>query len=194
LLVELTPNCGICGYHERAYAMSQQRGETAKERFDRILHEYGPALSRLAYGYEKVASLREELVQEIALALWQALPQFRGECSERTFVYRIGHNRGLTHAYRRPAEHERLDELPRLEVVDPQPDPHQQVVSIDQRNRLRSAIQQLPLTYRQVLMLLLEDLSQAEIGAVLGISEGNVAVRLNRARAALKQVLQGHEK
>jgi RNA polymerase sigma factor (sigma-70 family) len=184
------PNAGISAYEGPAQAMSGPRGESANARFYRILREYGPALSRLAYGYEKAASVREELMQEIALALWQALPQFRGECSERTFVYRVGHNRGLTHAYRRPAQHERIDDLEHLQLVDPQPDLGQQIAAIDQRNRLRSAIQSLPLTYRQVVMLLLEDLSQAEIAEVLGITEGNVAVRLNRARAALKQALQ----
>jgi RNA polymerase sigma factor (sigma-70 family) len=194
LLLEITPNRGIWAYEKRAHAMSQHQRETTKERFDRILREYGPALSRLACGYEKVASVREELMQEIALALWQALPQFREECSERTFVYRIGHNRGLTHAYRRPAEHQRIDDLPDLEFVDPRPHPEQQVAAISQHERLRSAIQGLPLTYRQVVMLLLEDLSQAEIASVLGITEGNVAVRLNRARAALKQALQERAK
>jgi RNA polymerase sigma factor (sigma-70 family) len=190
LLVDTTPCPGIGGYDERARAMNKATAESAQQRFDRIMREYGPALSRLTAGYEKVASVREELMQEIALAIWQALPQFRGECSERTFVYRIGHNRGLTHTYRRPAAHQRLDELPHLELVDPQPRPDQQVATIDQHDRLRSAIQTLPLTYRQVVMLWLEDLAQADIAAVLGITEGNVAVRLNRARAALKQALQ----
>jgi DNA-directed RNA polymerase specialized sigma24 family protein len=39
-------------------------------------------------------------------------------------------------------------------------------------------------------MLLLEELQHAEIGEVLGISEGNVAIRLNRARKALKEALE----
>src|SRR5215472_16622042 len=81
-----------------------------EEQFTRILGEHGAAISRLAYSYEAVASVREELVQEIFLAIWQALPHFRGECSERTFVFRVGHNRGLTHAWRR-RPHQSLDEL-----------------------------------------------------------------------------------
>ena len=75
--------------------MSEQR-HTLEKQFDRILSEHGAAISRLAFSYEAVAGIREELVQEIALAIWQALPHFRGECSERTFVYRIAHNRGLS--------------------------------------------------------------------------------------------------
>jgi len=165
--------------------------ETTEDRFDRIMRDHGPALSRLAFGYERVASVRDELTQEIALAVWQALPHFRGDCSERTFVYRIAHNRGLTHVTRRRVAHESIDELPaQMEPVDPRPQPEEQAAISHQRDRLRSAIQRLPLAHRQVVMLMLEDLSQAEIADVLGITEGNVAVRLNRARKALKQALE----
>jgi len=164
---------------------------TEEARFNRILAEFGPALSRLAFGYEKIPEVREELTQEIALAIWQALPHFRGECSERTFVYRIAHNRGLTHAYKRRPVHEALDDLPQqLEPVDPNPHPEERVAISGQRHRLRAAIQRLPLAYRQVVMLMLEDLSQAEIADVLGITAGNVAVRLNRARKALKEAME----
>jgi RNA polymerase sigma-70 factor, ECF subfamily len=159
--------------------------------FERIMHEYGHALSRLCFGYEKVASAREELMQEIALAIWQALPHFRGECSERTFVYRIAHNCSITHICRRRPVHESLDELPVFsEPADPRPHPEEQLAKAHQRDRLRSAIQRLPLVYRQVVMLMLEELSQAEMGEVLGITENNVAVRLNRARKALKAELE----
>jgi RNA polymerase sigma factor (sigma-70 family) len=158
--------------------------------FERILADHGPAISRLAFSYEAVASVREELVQEIALAIWQALPRFRGECSERTFIFRIAHNRGLSHACRRRPAHQPLDELEEKdEPVDPRPDPNEQAAQLRQRARLMSAIQSLPLAHRQIIVLMLEDLSHAEIGEVLGITENNVAVRLNRARNALKNAL-----
>ncbi len=164
--------------------------DNSEEKFNRIMQEFGPALSRLAYGYEKIASVREELTQEIALAIWQALPHFRGECSERTFVYRIAHNRGLTHACRRRPEHHALDDLPpALEPVDPAPRQEERIAVSSQQNRLRDAIQQLPLAYRQVVMLMLEELSHKEISEILGITESNVAVRMNRARKALKETM-----
>jgi RNA polymerase sigma factor (sigma-70 family) len=172
--------------------VSDNQNETRDERFNRMMREYGPSLSRLAFGYERVAGAREELTQEIALALWQALPHFRGECSERSFIYRIAHNRGMTHVCRRLPAHQALDELsPQLEPVDPRPHPEAQVAMTNQRDRLRSAIQRLPLAYRQVVILMLEELPHAEIAEVLGITESNVAVRLNRARKALKETMEG---
>ena len=172
--------------------MNADMGETTEPRFDRILRVYGPALSRLAFGYERVAGAREELMQDIAIAIWQALPGFRGECSERTFVYRIAHNRGLSHACRQQPACASLEELPEPEEpVDPRPQPEEEVARAHERDRLRTAIRRLPLAYRQVSMLLLEELSQAEMAEVLGISENNVAVRLNRARKALREALEG---
>jgi RNA polymerase sigma-70 factor (ECF subfamily) len=173
--------------------LSQSDRESAAARFERVLREYGPALSRLALGYETVAGVREELMQEIALALWQALPHFRGECSERTFVYRVAHNRALTHAARRRPAHQSLDELPEpLEPADPAPRPDEQAAAASRHDWLMSAVQRLPLAYRQVVMLTLEDLSNTEIAEVLGIKANNVAVRLNRARKALRRALEEH--
>jgi len=161
-----------------------------EKQFDRILSEYGTAISRLAFSYEAVAGVREELVQEIALAIWQALAHFRGECTERTFVYRIAHNRGLSHVWRRRPSHQPLEELEESDQpVDPRPHPEEQAARTDQRVRLMSAIQSLPLTHRQMIVLMLEGLPHAEIAEVMGITENNVAVRLNRARKALKDAL-----
>ncbi len=55
--------------------------------------------------------------------------------------------------------------------------------------RLMEAVRRLPLIQRQVVVLALEDLDYAEIAAVLGITENNVGVRLNRARASLRKLM-----
>lgn len=160
------------------------------ENFDRILRAYGPALSRLAAGYEPVTAQRDDLLQEIALAIWRALPRFRSECSERTFIYRIAHNQGLSHAWRRHPVPQPLDQIAESqEPVDPRPRPEEQTERENRKTRLVAAIQSLPVAQRQIITLVLEDLSHAEIADVLGISESNVAVRLNRARKALKAAL-----
>jgi DNA-directed RNA polymerase specialized sigma24 family protein len=75
-------------------------GAKRDEHFEHLLAVYGPALSRLAASYTNTLSDRDDLLQEIAVAVWQALPRFRGESSERTFVYRIAHNRAITYLAR----------------------------------------------------------------------------------------------
>lgn len=155
------------------------------ERFERILLREGPALRRLALAYGRTAADAEDLFQEICLALWRALPSFRGECSERTFAFRIGHNRGLTFRSRCRPDPAPLDH----DLRDRAPGPETLATAAAERERLLGAIQRLPEGHRQVVLLSLEGLSHADIAEVLGITENNVAVRLSRARRALKDLL-----
>lgn len=162
------------------------RSEIA-ERFESLLAREGAALARVAASYEREASRREDLLQDICVAIWQALPRFRGEASERTFVFRIAHNRGLSALARRPAAATALEEA--SDLVDPALDPESAAAGRQRSQRLLAAMQTLPLGLRQVLSLTLEGLSQREIAEVLGISENNVAVRVTRGRQALRRAL-----
>lgn len=155
--------------------------------FDRLIAANGPALARLAASYTNSPSDRDDLLQEIAMALWQALPRFRGECSERTFLFRIAHNRAIAHLARSRSQPIAEQEV---EVHDPAPDPEAGLAQGQRVERLRRAIHRLPLVYRQVIILLLEGLGYGEIAEVLGISEGNVGARLTRARQILRESLE----
>jgi len=53
-------------------------------RFGELIERYRPSIARLAATYEGNRTDREDLVQDIWLAVWRALPGFRGDCSERT--------------------------------------------------------------------------------------------------------------
>ena len=72
-------------------------GRDPRGRYVRMLSSTTAAIRRLSAGYERDPSRRQDLVQDIWLALWQALPSFRGDCAERTFVFRIAHNRAVSH-------------------------------------------------------------------------------------------------
>ncbi|HWM91555.1 MAG TPA: sigma-70 family RNA polymerase sigma factor [Thermoanaerobaculia bacterium] len=163
-----------------------------EERYDRILREHGPALRRVAAIYEADPARREDLFQDVCLALWQALPRFRGDCSERTFAFRIAHNRGLSHGWK--ARGTMIPGTAALEeaeeIADHRHDPESELYERDRRERLREAVRRLPPVARQVVALSLEGLSHREIGEVLGLTENNVAVRLTRARKLLRQILE----
>jgi RNA polymerase sigma-70 factor (ECF subfamily) len=162
-----------------------------EQRFDALLSAHGPSLVRLAASYARRASEHDDLFQEIAFAIWRALPGFRGECSERTFVFRIAHNRGISYLARRrtPAATDDEDgELP-----DSGPNPEQALSANQESERLADAVQSLPIAHRQVVTLALEGLSYAEIADVLGISETNVGARLTRARHMLRERLKRND-
>ena len=122
------------------------------------------------------------------MAIWRALPSFRGECSERTFVFRVAHNRGLSHLSRRRLQITAHD--PVVDLPDAMPTPEQALSAEQQGQRLFEAVQQLPLGHRQVVTLTLEGMSYREIAEVLGISETNVGARLTRARQTLRRLLE----
>jgi RNA polymerase sigma-70 factor (ECF subfamily) len=162
-----------------------------EQEFDRLLAADGPALTRLAASYTNTPSDRDDLLQEIALALWQALRTFRGECSPRTFLFRIAHNRAIAYLSRnRARDGARFPAAEVDEVHDSAPDPESGLARQQTAERLRGAIHRLPLMYRQAIMLALEDMGYAEIAEVLGISESNVGARLSRARQLLRESLE----
>jgi RNA polymerase sigma factor (sigma-70 family) len=160
--------------------------EDASQRFERIVREYGAALARLAAAYAPERTDRDDLSQEILVAIWRALPRFRGESSERTFVFRVAHNRGITYRSRR-RRHPPLPEAE--EVPDASPDPAALLARSRRHERLVAAVSRLPEPQRQAVMLHLEGLSNREVAGVQGTTEDNVAVRLARARKALRLLL-----
>lgn len=155
--------------------------------YERLIREHGPSILRVAAAWESNPVNRDDLVQEIALALWQALPRFRGECSERTLVFRIAHNRALTHVWRRARSPGVLDG--ECDVPDSRASPESLASAGQLRERLMAAVRRLAVGRRQVIVMVLEGMSYAEIAEVLGISEGNVAVRAARARQELREWL-----
>ena len=159
-----------------------------EEQFRRLLAANGPALLRLAASYTNTVSDRDDLFQEIALAIWKALPRFRGESSDRTFIFRIAHNRAMSHLAKRRTSALASDE--KVDVEDPRPDPEAVLLRDQQHVRLLAAIRQLPVEYRQVMTLALEGMSYAEIAHVVGIRESNVGVRLNRGREMLRRLME----
>lgn len=159
--------------------------EGRQAQFARLWQAHGPAIGRVVASYARPGADQADLAQDIALALWTALPRFRGQSSEKTFLLRIAHNQALRHALDRRTD----GELP-AGLADAHPGPDQQAFARREVDRLFRHVRRMPLLQREILGLALEDLTHAEIGEALGITPGNVAVRVNRARAALRALMK----
>lgn len=152
------------------------------DKFRDLIALYAAAIRRLCAVYTRNAADREDLFQEIFLAVWKALPAFRGEATERTWLYRIAHNVGLTWQARdRRYRREPLEDAC-IPVCDP-PDPR--------RIDLIEIISLLPPVDRQLVTLWLEGLTMAEIEQITGMRAGTVAVRLTRIRHQLSEATHG---
>lgn len=155
-------------------------------RFRKLVESYAAPVRRLCLVYAQNASDRDDLFQEILLAVWRALPSFRGDASERTWLYRIAHNVALTFqtkSRRTKSREESLDES----VRDPR-----ECVNV-RRMALFELISQLRPVDRHLVILHLEGLSGCEMEEITGIRRGTVAVRLARIRQQLAAAIQGLE-
>lgn len=155
------------------------------ESFDRIVRDHGAMIRRIAASYERQPALAQELVQDIYLAVWRALPSFRGEASLRTFVARIATYRAMTHlaGARRAPACQALDE----DIAAPGDNPETCAAAASRQARLVQAVRRLPLVYRQTVLLTLEGLAPGEVAATLDITANAVAIRLSRAKDILRK-------
>jgi RNA polymerase sigma factor (sigma-70 family) len=170
------------------------RMQSEQARFLGIIEPYQAALRRLVNSYERDPGRREDLFQEIVLGVWQALPRFRGDSSERTWLYRIAHNIAIsTLESRRRRDTRELPMPDSVERMGRWNDPDRVLVIEEQRQAMLVAIQELAPVDKQLIVLHLEGLSYQEIEEVSGLSESAIASRLSRIRDRLTEVIRKRE-
>ena len=153
--------------------------------------EYGGTVLKVARAYTVSVEECQDLVQEILLQVWQSLPQFQGRSSAQTWFYRVALNTSLN--WQRQERRRRVRQLPIFEIEEigvAAADSAQLVSQREVVERLYTAIRQLPKGDAALVLLYLDELSYSQIADVLGISESNVGVKLNRAKKALGELLK----
>jgi RNA polymerase sigma-70 factor (ECF subfamily) len=166
---------------------SSEALETARdERYLEAAALYGASLERMARGYEADPSRRQDLLQDVHVAIWRSLLTFDGRCSLRTWVYRVAHFTATKHmlANRRVRLHEMhtLDETPDIED-DRGANPS--AAEVDSLEQLLALIESLKPLDRQVILMYLEDFSAEAIGDVVGLSARNIATKIHRIKKLL---------
>ena len=154
-----------------------------------IIGEHGQGLRRVAGAYEADRMLQDDLFQEILIAIHQALPALRQKERLAPYIYRIAHNRAVSHVARAVGRRRGEADVAAMEADAEQASPEAEFMESERADRLSAAIRRLPLPYRQVVTLYLEDMPYAEIAETLDISLSNVGVRINRAKQMLKELL-----
>jgi RNA polymerase sigma-70 factor (ECF subfamily) len=155
--------------------------------FQEVTAHHSGLIGRIALSYEADPGLRRDLVQDILLAIWLALPSYRGDSALKTFIASIAQKRSISHVTRRARE-------PRQEVL---PDhlisaalaPDEVAVQNDLKKHLIRSIQKLPMPQREAIVLCFEGFSYGEMSEVLGISTNAVMLRCQRAKATLKAMM-----
>ena len=156
------------------------------------LDEHASSVLKVARAYTLTSEECQDLAQEILLQAWRSLPKFEGKASSATWFYRVALHTAMN--WRRKDKPRRSRQQPLLEVQALAPagsDSSEQAEQRETVERLYRVIQQLPKTDAALVLLYLDELSYREMAEVLGISESNVGVKLNRAKKALSALLNG---
>ena len=161
-----------------------------RDRYLTLIRDHAPALRRLCRSYCEAQPEAEDLFQEIVLALWTSLARFRGESSERTWLYRVAHNVALTFVAGRRRQVRREQPVDAgTEIACPAPDLETRFAEEQKQELLQALVRELPLDDRRLVLLYLEGVSTAEIEAITGQTRSNVTVRLTRIRQRLSDRL-----
>jgi RNA polymerase sigma-70 factor (ECF subfamily) len=136
---------------------------------------------------------REDLVQQVFLALHRALPRFRGEASFRTFLHRIVTNLCCEHLerHRKRPRVVAIDELG--QVRDPRPSPEEWTARVREIELSWALLDRLKPEKRIAFLLRVVDgLSLEEIGLVVGARPATVWARVRAAEKELARLAEQH--
>ena len=153
------------------------------------LDRYAAVLHHVANGFAEGAD-RHDLLQELMLALWRAVPAFRNDARASTFIYRVAHNAALTWKRSDRNYRDRVSRYETSHVIDT---PDRQAMPDLERETLElvySAIRQLPPVDRSLILLHLDGVSYEDMAEIHGLTVSNVGVRLNRLKQKLSNAVK----
>ncbi len=169
-----------------------------------LMEQHSSRVYRVALGITRSHADAEEVVQDVFLTLFRKIDSFEGRATLGTWLYRVAANAALIKRRGKRAELEvnLEDYLPTFKadghregdramlLADWSSTPERELLSGEAREVLEEGLALLPEHYRAILVLRdVEELSNEEVGEILGESVASVKSRLHRARMALREVL-----
>lgn len=150
-----------------------------EEQFNRLVSDHKKTIYSVCYMFSNQSYEVEELFQETLIRLWTGLESFAGRSEERTWVYRVALNTAIN---LHKSKKRRVHTMPLtfdIEALPPDDAKSRQV------RQLHDIIAQLDPMDKALVQLWLDDLSYADIGAIMGITPSNVGSRLMRIKEKL---------
>jgi RNA polymerase sigma-70 factor, ECF subfamily len=173
---------------ELAPAVIEQAKRGDKAAFEAIVRRYDAGLRALAFRLLGDRERMDDALQEAYVKAFRALPRFRGDSKLGTWLYRVVYNACMDELERTT----RVVHLP-LESVAEGADPRTGVAeAVASRHDLAAALGTLtPQDRAAVLMVDAQGFGYRDAAEALGVPEGTIASRLNRARATLRAAFEG---
>jgi RNA polymerase sigma factor (sigma-70 family) len=161
--------------------------DTKEIRFLQLLEENKGILFKICRIYQDDPEDRNDLLQEITLQLWLAFDSFRGDSKFSSWMYRVALNTAIAffkQQKRRPDSQQLPEAFERAEELSASGEKEEQLAIF------YKAVQQLGKVEKALIYLYMENQAYEEIAATLGITEGNVRVRINRLKNKLKEIIK----
>ncbi len=166
-----------------------ESGPRRRDEFDAVYNEVFPIILRVAYHVVGQEAIAEEICQEAFIRFYQRMERFDDSAQAKYWLIRVAKNLALNHAKRRGRER-RAYERVLMERTRPPDTGEDRVLKMESTEAVQEALTALPEKLKAALVLReFGDLAYKEIATVLGISEGNVKVRIFRARERLGEIL-----
>jgi RNA polymerase sigma factor (sigma-70 family) len=158
-----------------------------QDRFQNLINEHKRILYKVCNSYCRNREDREDLSQEIVIQLWRSFGTFDERQRFSTWMYRVALNVAISF-YRRESTRTRHVISDEQHLVDAPDETHNRP---DEIRLLYQFIEGLEPLNKALLLLYLDGSSYEETASVLGISETNVATKINRLKASMKQTFSG---
>lgn len=149
---------------------------------EQIVEVHAAMVRRIASVYERHPDRVDDLVQDVWIAVWEALPRLHNQAALKSYIARITQNICVTHVRRALVRQAQ----PLTGTLPAGPSLDDASVHAARLSCLIEAVRNLPENLKAVASLYLEDMQVRDIALALGISESNVSVRLHRAKSAIK--------
>ena len=151
-----------------------------KQIFDDWLSLHKGLIFKIARAYAFSVMDQDDLFQEIIIQVWHSVPAFRGESSVTTWLYRISLNTAIKWT-KKERKHYQADALDNVQHIL-----QEERIQIDERlTWLYEEIHKLDEIDRSITLLLLDGFSYKEMAIIVGITESNVGVKINRIKKQL---------
>ena len=148
--------------------------------FESWLDEHKNLLFKVVRAYAFTTMDRDDLFQEITIQVWHSIPTFRQEAAVTTWLYRIAFNTALKWV-RKERKHAPAETVDNVQHIL-----QERTTEIDERLAwLYEEIYQLDEIDRSITLLLLDNFSYKEMAAIVGITESNIGVKINRIKKQL---------
>ena len=152
--------------------------------FEEIYLLYSPQIFRVCMGYVNDHDQAKDLTQETFIAVWRNLSSFRNESKISTWIFRIATNNCLRAI-------EKNKRVTKVELPFNLPAVHEETQE-EKLAFLYNCIAELEEMDRIIISLVLEDLPQAEIASIIGLSAGNIRVKIHRIKEKLAIKFKDH--